>query len=269
MKNAIVALVRGYNDVNRYNDLIKRNLSIESIIKGNTEFNFDFILAHEGNISTDHQEYIQSHLNFIKIMFIDVTQYGPKTAFDPKKNTINNFCKPNWLSNRFPLGYKHMCHFWSIDFLNYFKEYKFIIRVDEDCVVDTFDLEILKDMEENNIYFSTPMFQGQDERLVIDGLEQLRNKFCESYQIEITKNFNDLKCPYTNFMIVDVENINKNKIIKNFLNEIDTNGCIYSNRWGDLPIWGVILNTFLDKKHYKEIKNIKYYHGSHNIKINY
>jgi hypothetical protein len=28
-----------------------------------------------------------------------------------------------------------MCHFWFIDFLRYVRGYKFVIRVDEDCIV--------------------------------------------------------------------------------------------------------------------------------------
>ena len=38
----------------------------------------------------------------------------------------------------FPLGYKHMCHFWSMDFLDYLSDYKYIIRIDEDCFVTKF-----------------------------------------------------------------------------------------------------------------------------------
>jgi hypothetical protein len=49
---------------------------------------------------------------------------------------------------------------------------------------------------------------------------------------------------------------------------IDESHGIYSNRWGDLPIWGMILSTLIDEKHYRQEKSISYLHGSHNIIIN-
>jgi hypothetical protein len=103
---------------------------------------------------------------------------------------------------------------------------------------------------------------------VIDGLENLRLEYIKKYDIKEYTQFKDITCPYTNFMIVNVKKINENNKINEFLKMVDDCGCIYSNRWGDLPIWGVILDTIMDKKNYKEIKNIKYHHISHNKLIN-
>ena len=71
-----------------------------------------------------------------------------------------------------------------------------------------------------------------------------------------------------NFIIFDMDYIKSNSVIRNFLHEIDNSHCIYSNRWGDLPIWGMITSTLMDNKNYWENKNIKYFHGSHNKIIN-
>ena len=69
-------------------------------------------------------------------------------------------------------------------------------------------------------------------------------------------------------MVVDVEHILNNDVVCEFLDEVDNSHGIYSNRWGDLPIWGVILSTFFDSKNYEENKNISYHHGSHRTNIN-
>lgn len=61
-----------------------------------------------------------------------------------------DLCYPTTLSNRFSLGYKHMCHFWSIDFLEYLKDYKYILRIDDDCLLNTFDTNIFNIMKEKN-----------------------------------------------------------------------------------------------------------------------
>lgn len=268
MKNAIVVLTRGYENENFYKSLIVRNKNIKKHIIDSVSYEFDFIIFHEGNISQKQQDFIKSFTPEIPISFINVKSGIPKLFGTPIKTLNVDLCPPTSLSNSFPLGYKHMCHFWSVDFLDLLKNYKYVIRIDEDCIVEEFDKNIINEIENNKILFASPMFQGQDEPMVIKGLDIFRKKYCSEKGIDIVTPFEKIKCPYTNFMIIDVENIINNKIIMEFISEIDKCGCIYSNRWGDLPIWGVILDTFLKKDEYKEFKNIKYYHGSHNIIVN-
>lgn len=267
-KIAITVLTRGYGNVLQYNSLIRRNILIYENIISKSNFDFDMVIFHEGNIPEDHQLYISENSKQT-LIFINVKEYANKEAFDDNKNIVNNdLCPPNSLSSHFPLGYKHMCHFWSIDFLEYLKDYKFIIRIDEDCFIDKFDINILNDMNEKEIHFVSPEFQGQDDSRVIVGLERLLNEFLNETNIQPYKTFNDIKCPYTNFMIVNVDFLRNNEIINKILKKIDLSHGIYSNRWGDLPIWGMILSTLIDEKHYSECKSISYYHASHNIQIN-
>ncbi len=267
-KIAICVLSRGYSDINQYKTLINRNVSIERLLQNKKINNYNFIILHEGNIYENQQNFISSKTPNLNIEYWDIKNKDPRIAFDDNKNIINNLCPPNWLTKNFPTGYKHMCHFWSIDFLEYFKDFDYIIRIDEDCIVENFNIDIIKDMESENLVFISPMFQDQDVDSVIVGLENLRNEYITENDLTNTTEFKQIKCPYTNFMIVNVKEINNNPKVKNFLNKVDSCGCIYSNRWGDLPIWGVILDTILDKSQYKEVKTIKYFHGSHNQKIN-
>jgi hypothetical protein len=229
----------------------------------------DIIIFHEGNITPEHQSHISSATPEMPIKFVDVKRASPYTAFDDSRVKVNNdLCPPTPQSQAFPIGYKHMCHFWAIDFLEYLRDYKYVVRVDEDCFIENFDSNILKDMESNEIHFISPYFQEQDDWYVIMGLERLWESFIKKNGITPLKTFEEIRCPYTNFMIVDIENIRKNTLIKNMLNEVDKCHGIYSNRWGDLPIWGMILSTLVDSKHYLESKNISYFHGSHNKTIN-
>lgn len=268
-KNAIVCLTRGYIDINQYDKLINRNKFIyENIIKNSGQI-FDMIIYHEGNISETQQKHIQSKTEKLKLTFLNLKKTGNKKAFNNDINKINlEFCAPTQLSNSFPLGYKHMCHFWSIDFLVYLKDYKYIIRIDEDCLVNTYDNDVLKNMLDNELFFTSPYFEGQDDDRVIVGMENLWSNFIKENNITPKKDFKNIMCPYTNFMIFDIENIINNEIIMSVLKKIDLSNCIYSNRWGDLPIWGMIISTLIDEKHYHENKKIKYYHGSHNKLIN-
>ena len=267
-KIAITVLTKGYNYLGGYESLIKRNLLIKEKIIDNSNFDFDMVVFHEGNILIDHQQYICENSKQ-NIIFKDVKNSGNREAFDNNKNLINyELCPPNNSSSAYPLGYKHMCHFWSIDFLEYLKEYKYIVRIYEDCFINKFDNNIFNEMVEKEIHFVSPEFQGQDEWYVIVGLERLLNEFLIENDIQPHKLFSEIKCPYTNFMIVNLDFLRNNEIINKMLKKIDSSHGIYSNRWGDLPIWGMILSTLVDEKHYSECKSISYFHGSWQKHIN-
>lgn len=268
-KNAIVVLSRGYNNISYYNSLIQRNIKIYEKIVSNANHKYDIIIFHEGNILKNHQEYISSKTPEMDIKFIDLKKTYPNTAFDDNKNIKNyELCPPTRLSESFTLGYKHMCHFWSIDFKEYLKDYRYVIRIDEDCIIHYFDNDILEKMNRDKIYFVSPYFQGQDEPDVIVGLSNLWENFISENNIIPLKNFEDILCPYTNFMIFDINYLISNSTITSFLKKVDESNGIYSNRWGDLPIWGVILSTFINENNYLENKKISYYHGSHYKLIN-
>jgi hypothetical protein len=269
MKNiAISVLTRGYSDLFQYNQLIQRNNLIFENILQKSEFKFDLIIFHEGNITEEQQLYI-TNLSKSKLIFNDVRTSGNGEAFNDKKNIINyDLCPPTPQSQFFPLGYKHMCHFWSIDFFEYLKDYDYVIRIDEDCFIESFDFNSLSELIDGDIKFISPYFQGQDEDYVIVGLEKLWNDFISDTGISPFMNFKDITCPYTNFMMLNLKFFRDNNIIQDFLSYVEKSHGIYSNRWGDLPIWGVILSTLTDKNLYKESKKIKYYHSSHNKKIN-
>jgi len=266
-KNAIVVLNRGYDDIYKYDRLINRNNNIyNKIILESKLNNFDFIIFHEGNIINEQQEYIKSKTPQIEILFKNIKDVYPYNAFDNNKNILNmDLCPPTELSNSFSLGYKHMCHFWSIDFLEYLKDYKYILRIDEDCLLNTFDKNIFNIMKEKNIIFISPFFQEQDNPDVIVGLDKLLNKFINENNIKPYKNFTDIKCPYTNLMIVDIEYFNNHIITKKFLNYIEMSNGIYSNRWGDLPILGIILSTFINPELYSNYIDISYMHDVHRV----
>lgn len=269
-KIALSVLTKGYNNRDLYDkNLIKRNLLLEKLITTQNIKNYDFLILHEGNISISDQEYISNATPNIVIQFWDVKTKSPKTAFNDNNNKTNvNLCPPNFLSNNFSLGYKHMCHFWSIDFLDYFKDYDYLIRIDEDCFIEEFDFNVINKMDSEDIKFISPYFQEQDVSQVIQGLNQLRDEFIKNNNITDYTNFDEIKCPYTNFMIVNIPKMRNNILLNKFLQKIHECDCIYSNRWGDLPIWGVILDMIFSKNDYKQLTNIKYFHGSHNKKIN-
>jgi len=258
IKNAIVVLTRGYNSNDEYDKLIDRNNSIyDKFYKFVEKNDYDVIIFHEGNITKDQQEYIQSktpemHLAFREIRFLE-------------KDVNNSECPNTSLSGSFNNGYKNMCYFWSISFLEYLKDYNYIIRIDEDCVLKSINKNIIDEYKRSNIMFSSSYYQKDDDPEVVIGLKNLFDNYLKKNNL--TKK-NDISMPYTNFMVVNIQFFRNEKNVVSILDEIKKSDCIFSNRWGDLPIWGYVLSYFIDKFNYIEDKNISYFHESHSIQIN-
>ena len=123
-KNAIVVLTKGYNHLSKYKDIINRNryISVNFYKKLTNPTNYDIIIFHEGNITISQQKYIQSQSPKIPLIF--------KTINFINNNSICSMCPPNNVSNKYNIGYKNMCFFWSIRFLKYLSDYEYVIRID-------------------------------------------------------------------------------------------------------------------------------------------
>ena len=136
-KVAIVGLTRGYNgNLDKYNDLIKRNHSIYKNLNSKLKTPYNLILFHEGNISSHDQKYIKDNSPEL-IEFISVVEKLFKKFKDIEESD----------------GYKIMCKFQMYYIWDYVKEYDYIIRIDEDIFLNQIDLESIKYMENHKIDF--------------------------------------------------------------------------------------------------------------------
>ena len=97
----------------------------------------------------EQQEYIQSKTPNLPIIFTTVSFYD-------NKNTNESLCPPTELSNGFSNGYKNMCYFWSIDFLKYLEKYEYIIRIDEDCILEKMDVHTVDEYKKNSCKSFSP-----------------------------------------------------------------------------------------------------------------
>ena len=260
-KNCIVVLTRGYEDISKYKLLVHRNKCIAQNFYLNIvdKENYDIIIFHEGNITQQHKIYIQKQTPRLPLKFITV-------SFMHNVPCNNNLCPPTVLSEYFTNGYKNMCYFWSVNFFKYLIDYDYVIRIDEDCFLQSIPLDIIDKYKQNNIFFSSPYFQGDDDADVVVGM----NAFFTNILINnnLTKKIDQVKNPYTNFMIVNIPFFVNNNLIRDIHNKLTQSRCIFSNRWGDLPIWGYILSWFIDKQYYIEETSISYWHDSHRSEIN-
>lgn len=270
-KIAVAVLTKGYQNVRDYQMLIDRNNSIFDKMVNGSKYDFDIIIFHEGNITVEHQQYISSQSK-LPLIFRDVKESGNRSAFDDTKNKVNlELCPPTNLSSWFSLGYKHMCHFWSIDFFKYLEDYTYVIRADEDVILNTFNDSILENIITNDVKFATPLvcyYNGKlDDPDVMIGMQELTENFCKDNNIKPKMEFEKIMGAYTNFMIVNLDYFKTNKLIQSFLNRIENSHGIYSNRWGDASIWGIIIYWLIDEQ-FSILDGVEYYHASHDRYVN-
>ena len=250
-KNCIAVLTKGYKNNSQYSDLIKRN---EHILNNcYKKLNYpDILIFHEGNITLEQQNYIQSKTSKLPLKFIIV-------EFD--HNRFNNIKEKIWKGNK---GYKLMCDFWIHKFFKYTNSYKYLLRIDEDCFISNCD-NIFEIMNKNKLVYTYKIWE-QDQYFVTKGLRDFSKNFLINNSIKSKNDFKTIipSGPYTNVFAIDLEYFNNNNIIiKKYIKEIIDSNNILIYRWGDLPLWGEILQMFVDKNKWGVNNTIKYYHGSH------
>lgn len=245
--NAVVALTRGYNELSKYDHIIKRNKCLEKYFNKN----ISYIICHEGNISQEHQQYIQTK-TLIPLIFIDVLQSFLNENID--------FYPP---TKKFKMGYRNMCNFWFCDFWKYLEHYDKIIRIDEDCFYNSDYSQLFSILDEKVAVYGE---WTKDDAVYTKGIQNFTKKFMMQHNIK-PKN-HGVGGPYTNVIGLNLKNMRENKLLIEYIEAVKKTNNIYIYRWGDLPLWGEALNyCFLNTEH-RMLKNIKYYHGSHKKKVN-
>nr|QFG74718.1 MAG: glycosyltransferase sugar-binding region containing protein [Megaviridae environmental sample] len=250
--NAIVVLTRGYNEKNKYNNLLERNKCLERYYNKS----ISYIIFHEGNITEDHQQYIQLN-TIIPLIFIDVSD-----SF--RKEEINVYPP----TRGFNLGYRNMCNFWFCEFWNYLTDYNKILRIDEDCLYYS-DYNIIFNMLNDNTVLYGKWVKDKD--FVTKGLSKFTHQFMKrnNKNIPIFKLFNRTSSgPYTNVIGINLIKARQNMLFSKYIKAVKYSDNIYIYRWGDLPLWGEALTYFFPKNSYQKSKKIKYFHGSHSTGIN-
>ena len=249
--NAVVLLTRGYKNKEKYEDLINRNKSLEQFYNNN----ISYLVFHEGNINEDHQNYIQSN-TIIPLKFVNV-----KDSF--KKKTMSFTTK----TAKYGIGYRNMCNFWICDFWKYVEEYDKILRIDEDCIYES-DYNKVFDILDNN---KVCVYGGweKDQIYCCMGMNKFIVDFLNNNGINAKKKNDNIQLegPYTNVIGFNLILLRNNDILQKYLIELKKINKIYTHRWGDLSLWGEILDYMYEEDDHIHSENIVYYHGSHGRQI--
>eukprot|EP01041_Mallomonas_annulata_P012328 gene12328-25936_t len=157
------------------------------------------------------------------------------------------------------------------DNLHYVKDYEWILRIDDDCHIisnvrkifppptSTY-LSSTRWIELDKVNFDT--ISSSKEGVVVKGLKQFARIFASQNDIFFPDE--TWQAPYTNLMFIRISWLKSQTLILKFIDEVAASKCIYSNRWGDLPLWGTALRLTDVPSQYL---HIPYEHGSHHMTV--
>jgi hypothetical protein len=250
----------------------------------NEKYKYPVIILHEGDYTPTFQEEIikgvrDESRSCIKFKELDKDDFKTPQHIDKDKmaKSLELQPVPYWRNE----SYRNMCNFWLKHFTKYVTEYDYVMRLDDDSIIEekiNSDLfEIMKERELNYIsniihvdcgicnyemkeFFDHYYMDKQDiikDMFVYSKIDnnnkEIFDNFKKLYKImndkEYEKNEIDIKSPimyYNNFFITRTA-FWKSENTKKVIDEIDKTGNIYYYRWGDAPLHTIIA-TLADKE---------------------
>ena len=97
------------------------------------------------------------------------------------------------------------------------------------------------------------------EGACVSGLGFMVNDFITSNNLTMGR-VETWMAPYDNVFFVNLRWMRQHALLLEFMEAVDTTGCIFSNRWGDHALWGAALTVTSTPKY---VLNMTYVHGSH------
>ena len=244
---AIVALIRGNKD--GYKDFINRTRLIRD---QEWSKKYDHITIHEGDITLEEQKQIIRDAG-VEMSFIDISQH-----FEVGKQRVEEMRTDqpkNCFFNDWRYGYKCMCDFWFRLFPSVTPaRYKAILRLDDDVILDP---NMSDPTPPDDVMIASAEYQGPDGAQVTDGMEELARKFAKENGLYWPSD-GVWASPLTNCLYIRMD-FARSDIVQKFQRVVDQSGCIYSNRWGDLPLWGAVMTMLKMPEH---VIKLRYSHLS-------
>lgn len=163
-----------------------------------------------------------------------------------------------------------MCSFWFVYFFDAVKNYDKIIRIDEDCFINSNIDNIFLQLD-TKLFIAGRKQVDSGGNKTTKGLYDFTMDFINDHKDEYEfKKTNEKRPigPYTNLIGISLNKIRKNKMFQVYKNNVDNSNMIYKRRWGDLPLWGKAIYHIFGEETLKIDKNIKYFHESHKCQVN-
>jgi len=251
----------------------------------NNKYRYPIIILHEGDYNERDKIEIVTGIRgeckeLIKFKEIDKNDFEIPEHIDKDKlnKSVNTQIVPYWRNKK----YRSMCYFWIKHFIKYCDGYDYIMRLDDDSIIEepiTSDLfKLLNDNK--NVYMSNiihidcgicnfemkelfkkiiPNINNEklDKLFVkaeISNKQPIYNKLKELYHIvnniEYDKDNFTINMPlmyYNNFFITNTNFWKRDDVLK-IIDEIDKSGNIFYYRYGDAPLQTLIVSLLEPEK---------------------
>lgn len=253
--NCIVYLVRSSEeDVENFN----RSLSLveENVVP--TTGDFDIIVFCEPSF----EEY-KSKVNTKLVLKYQIIEFSvpdyPQEILDKIPEFFPHPTHGNgpigWGHPGFPIGYRHMCRFFS----GYMYEqeilhtYDYYLRLDTDSYIITkIPYDIFELAKQKEIYYGFIKVE-EDNPKVVEGLWETVNEY-------IPNNIPENLMFYTNFELGKIPWFLTSGYME-FYNYLDKTGGFYTKRWGDAPVKFLGISLLMNQKNISQMGGFIYNHG--------
>jgi ACT domain-containing protein len=250
----------------------------------NSKYKYPVIILHEGDYDNNSKNEILLSIrgecrDIVKFQELDKEDFKIPQHIDISKmnKCISAKPVPYWRNDK----YRIMCNFWIKHFFKYCKEYDYVMRIDDDSIIEesiTNDMfQIMKDKDLNYISnivhidcsicnygmkdFFESIYPDKKDKIKelfmehkLDDTSKYFKKFKEIYSIINEKEYNEttiemaMPLMYYNNFCITKPSLWNSKEIKNVVNEIDKLGYIFYYRWGDAPLHTLIMTLYDNKK---------------------
>jgi alpha 1,2-mannosyltransferase len=246
----------------------------------NAKYKYPVIILHEGDYTEDAKNDIiagirsecRSLLSFKQIDEEDFT-IPSHINVDKMNSIIDLHIVPYWRNQK----YRSMCNFWLKNFYKYTTDYEYVMRIDDDSIIEEpikYDLfEIMRDKDyiylSNIIHLDCSLcnygmkdffikhYEGKQEKInelfmdhklssdsgYFNNFKKLHNSINNEEYVGDTVELSMPFMYYNNFNIISVDTWNKPEI-QDIVKKIDEQGYIYYCRWGDAPLQTIILSLY-------------------------
>jgi len=237
----VFALTRGYEGLQkfRYVRLLLRNRALRRFVGTD---GVDYLLFHEGNISLRDQRALTC-LSGLSLQFVNIAD-----SFRLEMHQV-------WTgASDFPMGYSLMCRFNYEHVWKYLAEYEVGYRVDEDVIV-----------------MSLPRKDLGSDMLVGCLSDECHEQTNATLPVKLDAmglaHFYDHRFPYTNCYVTKMS-FWRRPDVQQFVHRIGQDPTAIENRWGDLPVLGVALQSLGSWDPEASVdERISYLHGSHRSSV--
>ena len=222
------------------------------------------------------QNFIRESVSPMNLRFVSVKSLFDRFCLNRKQSSYNKHietCPGNVRSSSVSCGYKTMCYFWYIGFIEHVSMYKYVLRVDDDCILDRDQPDPLSIVDDVDFAAALLVKKMDSPALMvgmIDTLNRSTYEFTDKFPTQLINgrgwNHNGWSSsPYTNLMWVNLSYA-KSAFVQKIQADVAKTGCIHANRWGDAPLWGGTLNVTSARVGHL---NITYRHKSHYFHVGY